>query len=133
MTYKRIYTLLIILLPLLATAQNYAILLPHNAGEVEQKAAAEFSYFAREAMGKDIPIAANTAYNDSTIYISIGKTPLAAEVYNKYSPQLKWDGFAVCSQGGNIFFVATRARLCSMPSITIGKSMAEQECLQPTS
>ena len=83
MTYKRIYTLLIILLPLLTTAQNYAILLPHNAGEVEQKAAAEFSYFAREAMGKDIPIEANTAYNDSTIYISIGKTPLAAEVYNK--------------------------------------------------
>ena len=110
MTHKRIYTLLIMLLPLLATAQNYAILLPNNAGEVEQKAAAEFSYFAREAMGKDIPIAANTAYNDTTIYISIGKTPLAAEVYNKYSPQLKWDGFAVCSKGGNLFLVGNEGK-----------------------
>ena len=105
MRYRTIYTLMMVLFPLLATAQNYAIMVPQKATDVELAAANEFKYFAKEAVGEDIPIVLDSSMNDSTLYISIGKTLLAGEVYERYAPKLKWDGFAVHSDGGNLYLV----------------------------
>ena len=110
MRHKSIYVLIFMLLPLLATAQSYTIVVPENAAEVELEAAGEFKYFAKEAMGEDFLVLTENDYQGEANYISIGKTRLAEGVYGQYSPQLKWDGFAVHSDGKNIYLVGNEGK-----------------------
>ena len=110
MRHKSIYVLILALLPLFGVAQNYTIVVPQKATNVEIEAANEFKYFAKEAIGEDFPIVADNEYNGATNYISVGKTKLSNKVYNKYSPQLKWDGFAVHSDGKNIYLVGNEGK-----------------------